>query len=491
MPFTHEQIKVVAKARNNFAYFVKEIGSKSIPNFVMGDYIEESCNFLSKNKKTIRLAFRSGMKSKLIHVFLMYKIMFEGINDNIDMHYFSYKEDLAGLHIREVKRMVADNPYFEELIDLKSRADSIGEFTWDRKHVISIRPRGIISATRGLKGNLLVCDDILSDPAQPILPNLIFKVNDLFKSVILESIKPGGEIHVVGSPISRVDLYFDPELRHEFAFMGTPSIIDKGTKQERSAWPEFISLEELKAKERSRGPRVFEREFQISPYYSEDSFFKKDYLMKNVVNSNLSNADIRTGYITDKKVIAGFDIGKKRHPSLLTVFELAGTKAKMIHFKFMDKWAYFSGKDEFDPSHPTQLEYLKEAIKAFNIDELYYDNTRGELEAAKDQGLIPPSMLPIVSTHRIKEANATAFDKSVMNREMEIMNDERLLTSITQVTKELFAIEDKYGNHGEGFTSIALCFNGINKIFMSGAQEKEISAGGMSVFDSDVIPKGF
>jgi len=896
MPFTHEQIKVVAKARNNFTYFVKEIGSKSISNFVMGEYVEEACRFLSKSKKTIRLAFRSGMKSQLIHLFLMYKIMFEGINDNIDMHYFSYKEDLAGLHIREVKRMIADNPYFEEIIDLKSRADSIGEFTWDRRHIISIRPRGIISATRGLKGNVLICDDILSDPAQPILPNLIFKVNDLFKSVILESIKPGGEIHVVGcvtkdtrvlttkglekignlpmpyhpntfrklfmrvygidgfhatshsynegivstkkietksgysiecslehpllvmdrdgkqcwrktedlqigdwmaiqrnqqefgyneelteneaylmglwiaegsldrtgrshrfsicnsddeikeflanigwnksngrsdiyrknsvelykrwkkfsckfvksylktipeiifqsrknlvikflqglydgdgcntgnnvvltstslqmirevqiillnfgiiahirnkgiviggigrngdriigkhicyqlsadgqdaekfhneigfgltrkqgirkirknsgghpvpyqnklikdivikrggwssdtdnrdiilsetlerlllsdiykvkinktysqvlnnlkyfwneikeikdgkaevvdfvipkthsflsngfishnSPISRVDLYFDPELRNEFKFMGTPSIIDKGTPKERSAWPEFISLEELKAKEKSRGPRVFEREFQISPYYSEDSFFKKDYLRKNVINSNLSNTDIRTGYLTAKKVIAGFDVGKKRHPSLLVVFELNGTKAKMIHFKFMDKWAYFSGKDEWDLTHPTQLEYLKEAIKAFNIDELYYDNTRGEFEAAMDQGLIPPTMIPIVSTHRIKEANATAFDKSVMNREMEIIDDDRLITSITQVTKELFAIEDKYGNHGEGFTSIALCFNGINKIFMSGTQEKSITAGGMSVFDTAKIPKGF
>jgi len=228
-----------------------------------------------------------------------------------------------------------------------------------------------------------------------------------------------------------------------------------------------------------------------SPYYSEDSFFKKDYLMKKAVNLDLSNIDIRSGYDTDKKVIAGFDVGKKKHASLFVVFELNNNKAKMIHLKFMDKWPYFSGKDEWDQTHPTQLEYIKEAIKAFNIDEIYYDATRGEFEAARDQGIMPPQMIPIISTHRIKEANATAFDKAVMNKEIEIINDERLITSITQMTKELIAIEDKYGNHGEGFTSIALAFNGINKMFMSGNQEKEITVGGASIFDSDKIPKGF
>ncbi len=491
MAFTSEQIKILDRAQNDFTYFVEHIGSKSIPNFVMGEYVKTACRFQSQNKKTIRLAFRSGMKSKIAHLYLMWKIMFQGINNNIDIHYYSYKEDLAGLHIREVKKMIADNPYFEELIDLKTRADSIAELTWDRKHIISIRPRGIVSASRGIKGDILIADDILSDPAQPIVPTLIFKINELFKSVILENIKPGGEIHVLGSPISRVDFYFDPELRHEFAFMGTPSIIDKGTSRARSAWPEFISLEELLAKERARGPRVFDREFQISPYYSEESFFKKDYLMKNAVNQNLSNIDLKTGYVTDKIVIAGFDVGKKRHPSLLCCFVMTGGHAKMIHFKFMEGWPYFTGEDSFSLIKPSQLEYLKEAIKAFNIDELYYDATRGEFESAIDQGVMPPQMIPVVSTHRIKESTATAFDKAVLSKEIEIIDDDRLLTSITQMTKELMAIEDKYGNHGEGFTSIALCFQGINKLIMSSSQTNVVTTGVKSIFDTDKIPDGF
>jgi len=493
MAFNSEQIKILNRAQNDFTYFVEHIGSKSIQNFVMGEYVKTACRFQSQHKKTIRLAFRSGMKSKLTHLFLMWKIMFQGINNNIDIHYYSYKEDLAGLHIREVKKMIAENPYFDELIDLKTRADSIGEFTWDRKHIITIRPRGIVSASRGIKGDIIIADDILSDPAQPIVPTLIFKVNELFKSVILENIKPDGEIHVLGSPISVVDFYFDPDLREEFAFMGTPSIINKDTSRAKSAWPEFISLEELLAKEKSRGPRIFEREFQITPFYSTDSFFQKDYLMKNAVNLDLVNLDLNVGYVTDRKVVAGFDVGKKRHPSLLCCFLMNGSHAQMIHFKFMEGWPYFTGKDFFNRIKPSQLEYLKEAIKAFNIDELYYDATRGEFESAIDQGIMPPQMIPIVSTHRIKESTATAFDKAVLNKEIEIINDDRLLTSITQMTKELMVIEDRMGNHGEGFTSIALCFQGINKLIMSGSQTNEITVGQRSIFDdnSGKIPEGF
>ena len=351
--------------------------------------------------------------------------MFEGIRRDLDIRYFSFKEDLAGDHIKTLKRMIANNPYFEDLIDLKAQADVIGEFTWDREHIVSVRPHGIISATRGIKADLLFCDDILSDPSQPLHPNLIFKVNELFKSVILESIKPGGEIHVTGTSISRVDFYYDPELKHEFAYMETPAILDKGTPNERSAWPEFISLEELKAKEKARGKRVFEREFQCSPFYSEESFFTKDYLRKNAVNLDLVNLDYRTGYTTNNKVIAGFDVGKKKNPSLLVVFEMQGKKAIMLHFKFMDGWDYFSGKDFFDICHPTQLEYLKEAIKNFNIDELYYDATRGEFESAREQGLVPPQMIPVILTRRLKESLATAFDKAVLNKEIEIINRNR------------------------------------------------------------------
>ena len=74
----------------------------------MGKYVEDACRFLSQNKKTIRLAFRSGMKTKLAQIFLMWKIMFEGSNKNLDIHYFSYKEDLAGMHIKGLKDLGVD-----------------------------------------------------------------------------------------------------------------------------------------------------------------------------------------------------------------------------------------------------------------------------------------------------------------------------------------------------------------------------------------------
>lgn len=42
-----------------------------------------------------------------------------------------------------------------------------------------------------------------------------------------------------------------------------------------------------------------------------------------------------------------------------------------------------------EPDHPTQLEYVKECLRAFGIDFLQYDATRGELEGLKDAKKLP------------------------------------------------------------------------------------------------------
>ena len=101
-------------------------------------------------------------------------------------------------------------------------------------------------------------------------------------------------------------------------------------------------------------------------------------------------------------------------------------------------------------------------------------------------------MIPIVSTHRIKESTANAFDKAVLNKEIQVINDDHLLMSITQMTQELIALQSGF-DHGEGFTSIALCFNGINKLIMSGSQGHTVTVGSESIFDTDTkkIPEGF
>ena len=484
-----ERVQILSEAHKSLYSFTKDIFAKSFTNFIGGDYVEKSCEELQKYDRTMRLAFRSGFKSTSFYSKIMRDIMFRGIKEDLDIRYFSYKEELAGWHISNIKSLIDKNPYFTEIINMKSIAENVAQYTWDRKHIVRLRPVGIVSFTRGLKASSIYCDDILSDPANPIHPTIILKINSIFKSVILESLKPGGELHVIGSPLSQADFYFDPAIQEVFHTTFHPAIQRDNDGNEISAWPEFYSLEQIKKKVFVMGEKAFQAEMMMEPYYSTDSYFKKEQLRKDVVKSKLNNIRLIEGINTSNLVVAGLDIGKKKHPSVLELFEISNGKAIQIHRKVMKGWKYYSGK-KFDPLKPTQVEYCKEAIKNFGIGYIYYDNTRGEFEGASDSGLLTIHFVPIVFTPKMRVQMATDFEKAVLNKQLEIFDDEDMLNSICSVTNDLLSIETAIGTHGDEFWAIALALIGFSKFGASGSQDKKIRVGSPSIFDGK-IPKGF
>ncbi len=484
-----EKVQILSEAHKSLYLFTKDIFSKSFINFIGGDYVEQSCNELQKYDRTMRLAFRSGFKSTSFYSKIMRDTMFRGIKEDLDIRYFSYKEELAGWHISNIKSLIGKNPYFTEIINLKGSAENVAQYTWDKKHMIKIRPVGIVSASRGLKADSIYCDDILSDPANPIHPTIILKINSLFKSVVLESLKPGGEIHIIGSPLSQADLYFDPAIQKEFHTTFHPAIKKDNDGNEISTWPEFYSLEQIKKKVFVMGEKAFQAEMMMEPYYSTDSYFKKEQLRKDVVNPRLKNIRLVEGFNTPNLVVAGLDVGRKKHPSAFEVFEIKDGKAIQIHRKIMKGWKYYSGKS-FDPLHPTQVEYCREAIKNFGIGYLYFDATRGEFLGAEDSGLLTPHFVPIVFVPKMRVQMATDFEKAVLNKQLELLDDEDMLNSVCSVTNDLLSIETALGTHGDEFWAVALALIGFSKFGASGTQDKEIRVGAHNIFDGR-IPKGW
>ena len=482
-----EKIKIISDSQKSLHTFATKIFAKSFGNFIDGEYVEDVCQYLQKYDRTMRIAFRSGFKSNSLYMYIMHAIMFRGMKENLDIKYFSYNERMSGDHILRIKTSIENNPFFSELINLKAIAENTAAYTWDRKHIIRLRPAGIISFSRGAKTDLIFADDIYADPVNPIHPNIILKINDIFKAVVMETLRPGGEIHMVGTPLSRADMFFDPVFQKEFHAKFSPGIITDKDGKEVSAWPEFYTVEQLKNKLPILGERAFQSEILCNPAYSSDSFFKKEQLRKTVVNPNLRNIRIIEGYNTENIVVAGLDIGKKKHPSSLVIFELKNGKAIMLHHRVMKKWPYYSGK-RFDPFRPSQVEYCKEAIKNFSVNALYYDNTRGEFEGASDAGQLSPQFIPIVFTPKMKIQMATNFEKAVVNKQIEIIDNEEMLNSICSVTNDLQKIEDSTGSHGDDFDSIALALLGYQQSENIGREEK-ISAGGLSLFDGGQLPK--
>jgi len=485
-----EKVKIIAAAQGNFFYFTENIFSKSFSNFTSGKYIEESCNYISKYDRTMKVAARSHFKSTIFYDKIMRDIMFEGINRDLDIRYFSYNESLAGWHVGQIKSYIDKNPFFSELINLKPLAENVAAYTWNKKYVIRIRPVGIISFTRGAKSDYIYLDDMYADPATAIHPTIIFKINQIFKSVILEAIRPGGEIHITGSTLSRADIYFDKDIAEAFHVIIRPGIIKDESGNEAPRWPEFYTLKQIKDKVKVMGERAFSAEIMCEPFYSTDSFFKKEQLRKDIVNPQLKNIRLLEGRDTPELVIAGLDIGKKKHPSVLHVYEIKNGKAIQIHRKVMKGWPYYTAKP-YDPLHPSQVEYCKEAIKNFGISFIYYDNTRGEFEGAMDSGLLTTHFIPIVVTAKLKIQLALDLEKIVLNKQIEIFDDEEMLNSICAVTNDLQKIEDSSGGHCDDFDSLCYAMSGFTQWGQLSTDAKKISVGGKSIFENESPPLGW
>lgn len=498
MPFTPAQIEVLSKSSTDFTYFVNHIFKYSVNTFIGGEHVDNTCRFLSQNKRTIRVSARNHFKSFSFYAYYMWKLMFEGATSNLEAHYFSFNAELAAYHISKIKNCIAANPYFDDIIDGKPIAESILKYSWDRQHWSTLHPHGLVQFKRGIHAELIFVDDPFQDPENELNPSTIYKINEIFKSNIIDIPKePDGELHVAGTPQTNDDFFFDKNLTARFAVTVQPAIqTDLKTNEEFALWPEWMNLEELYKKREERTARIFSKEYMCTPVYSSKGFFSKETLLKKIVNPDLAVWKPRIKYTTNNEVVAGFDIGKKTHPSHLAVFERRGDKLVMIHHKFMDGWSYSNGKEFYD-FNPTQLEYLKMCIKNFNIREMKYDATRGEFESFDEQGLLPRQMTPIIFNNKFKAMGAAAFDKLVERSQMQIPKDDRLIDQICSVTNDLQAIQTVAG-HGDSFWSCVLgilCVSDLIGFSTDEDQQKirhSIVTGNRSIFEESMsIPKGF
>lgn len=440
---TEQIARTIIKAQNDFGYFVEHVFSKSkslFPNgFVGGQYVKDLCAFLQSNERTVRVAPRDHLKSAAFYAHFAWQLL-KRWDENIEGHYFSYKQSMAAYHIQKLKQAIQSNPYFDELTDKKQTAGSVISYTWDGEHTISLEPRGLLEFKRGIHAPLIYVDDPFQDPSNKMIITVVQRINDIFTGQILDMAQK--ELHVCGTPQTKDDFFFDKNIMSRFAVKIQPAIVDETNKI--ALWPEWRSFEELQKRRLERGEKLFAQEYLCAPVFATEAFINRDALLALVDRSLRNEPLVRKDY--DGEVIAGFDIGKKTHPSHLSVFHLKNGSRKQIHQTFMDGWDY-----------NRQVEYLKLAIDSFRIDALYYDNTRGEFEGFAERNELPPEMKPVVFTLKEKNSMAAQLDKAICNKQIYFINDRRQIEQLLMVDNDLNAYETPEG-HGDSFWSTALSF---------------------------------
>jgi hypothetical protein len=137
------------------------------------------------------------------------------------------------------------------------------------------------------------------------------------------------------------------------------------------------------------------------------------------------------------------------------VFETKEGISTQLHSKWMEGWDYTNGTGEYDPAHPTQLEYVAECCRVFGIDLAQYDATRGKLDALKDAKALPDALDGVIFTKKRTVAMATTLSDRITHGTVRLLDDPRQINQMLAVNNNLQAVESPQG-HGDSFWSTAL-----------------------------------
>jgi len=431
----------------SFWEFVRDIWSQSFehPEYFkawhIGVLAEDIEYCLENNLNYVAVLPRFHFKSTILgHAFSVWSLLRS--KRDASVLYLSYSDGMAQYHISEINKTVQRNPVIAPLLQNKSPKADFSFRYLHNKRPVEIMHGGLFSFKRGMHVNgALIADDVLRDPENPLNPGQIIKVEDHFMTESLFIPLKGVPVIVLGTPMMPGDLLDKLKSDERFKARVLPAL--DPVPNRRVLMPELYSEEWLLAQQKAR-PKSFASEFMLVPQLSSESYFVQEDLDK-CEDATLRSLPATKPYEKDEgeQLFAGFDVGKKRHPSHLVIFSRKGKIIKQVHQSWLDGWSYSD-----------QIVFLNEVAENYDLDKGYIDNTRGELE---DRGL-HRHWWPMHFSLKNKNTMAHIFEEYVHSGNLKLLRDERQKQQILSVNNDLKAPATPMG-HGDAFFSIAMALN--------------------------------
>ena len=464
---THQAIRM-----GSFWEFLRDVWSQGFdhPEYFrawhIGVLAEDIERALADGKNYVAVLPRFHFKSTVLgHAFSIWQLLKSPRDCSI--LYLSYSDGMAKYHINEINKTIARNHELKEMFVSKNpKADFSFRYTVNNKPM-EIMHGGLFSFKRGMHVNgALIADDVLRDPENPLNPAQLTKVEDHFLTESLFIPLKGVPIIVLGTPMMPGDLLTKLQNDDRFISRVLPAL--DPVPGRRVLMPELYNEEWLLQQQEAR-PKSFASEFMLIPHFSTESYFENEDISK-CEDITLRNLPATKVYEAEEQsdIFAGFDVGKKRHPSHLVIFRQVGSKVEQIHQSWLDGWSFSD-----------QIEYLNEVAENFGITKGYIDNTRGELE---DRGLAK-AWYPMHFTTKSKNTMAHIFEQYVHSGNLALIKDERQRQQILSVNNELKAPETPLG-HGDAFFSIAMALQAAYET----SNGKYVSLGSLTDWQSALAP---
>lgn len=397
---------------------------------------------LDEKKHYVAVIPRGHYKSTVLgHAFTVWRLLTS--ERDTEVVYLSYSENMAQhYHIAEIKKYIRANPILSKImVDRAKNSDFAFRYNIGTKRV-EVIPAGVFSFKRGTHVNgALIADDLLRDPQNPLVHTQLLSIEETFFKEAIYIPNPGVPIIAMGTPMAPDDLL--AKLQDDERFNKRVLPVFDPVPGVHVLAPE-IRDEEWLLRESKERPNSFATEFMLAPFSTTSSYINEADLA-NVEKDDLNSHDPYELYFNKDDsdfIVAGLDIGRKRHPSNLVVFKCNEKvmKIRQINITFLDGWDYTK-----------QANFINMVTKNLCIDRGYFDNTRSELE---DRDL-DSAWVPISFSLRSKRKMATLFEDYVINEKIELINNFRQRSQITCVDVDLKAPETPLG-HGESFWANAL-----------------------------------
>jgi len=433
----------------------------------VGKLTEEVEKCVEDNLNYLAILPRAHFKSTILgHAFSIWRSL--KVQGSTNILYLSYSDTMAKYHISEINKEVNRNPILKDMMTNKApKADFTFRYDTGNGGSAEILHGGLFSFKRGMHVNgALIADDILKDPESPLALGQMNKIEDHFLTESLFIPNQGVPVVIVGTPMMPGDLLTVLEKDDRFMTRKMPALDPEPGR--RVLMPELYSEEWLLEQQKAK-PKSFASEFLLQPHFNTEAYFDSEDITK-CEDATLRSLPTTRKYDfpEDVDVFAGFDVGKKRHPSHLVVFKRIGERIEQIHQSWLDGWDYSE-----------QIEYLNEAAENFSITKGYIDNTRGELE---DRGL-NRVWHPLSFSLKAKNNMAHIFEQYVHSDNLFLIKDSRQREQILSVNNELKAPETPMG-HGDAFFSIAMALQAAYETGIYNVQ----AVGDLQDFVHDIDP---
>lgn len=280
----YEKRKEAELSRNSLLTFIKRLDK----NYKIGPHHKILADKLEKAARgqDTRIATSIGPRfGKSMMLSYYFPAWFMGNYPEQKLIISSHTADLAYDFGRKVRNLI-DTPAYKAIFpDVALSADSKSAGRWNTNEAGEFFAVGVGGAVAGRGADLLIIDDPFSE--QDVLNGnyeVFDKGYEWYAYGARPRLMPGGRVIVLHTRWAKNDLIgrlIDESAKNpeadQWDYVEFPAILNEGTDNEKSLWPEQWSLESLKKTRASMPPFQWAAQYQQSPTGQHGALIRKDW----------------------------------------------------------------------------------------------------------------------------------------------------------------------------------------------------------------------